>query len=111
MRVITHITRFSHSHTPVQGPPLQGTPHDEISILDLIKLLVSVFSHRFESANLMPHRVDSLRVEGPGSKAEIGQFDMSSVIYQKVLSVSDVLGKVRRQRTSGFRSRWIYPSL
>ena len=43
--VDTHITRFSHPHAPVQSPPLQCTPHDEISILDLIELLIISSAH------------------------------------------------------------------
>jgi hypothetical protein len=41
-------------------------------------------------AYLVPHRVNPLGVEGTGSKTEIGQFDMTSVVYQEVLIISGV---------------------
>jgi len=38
----------------------------------------------------VPHRVDPLGVEGTGSKTEIGQFNMTSIVHQEVLIISGV---------------------
>jgi hypothetical protein len=77
----THISRLGHPHTSVQSPSFEGASHDEICILHLVELRGQRRWGKYDcEAYLVPHGLDSLRVQCTGSESEIGQFDVTGII-------------------------------